>query len=47
MALLVAFGIGAAWITGFSLWQLWGVDVRADWIGITLTVKGASSASRL
>jgi hypothetical protein len=37
MALLVVLGIGAAWITDFNVWGLWGVAVRADWIGVTLT----------
>jgi len=37
MALLVVLGIGAAWITNFSIWGLWGVAVRADWVGVTLT----------
>jgi hypothetical protein len=37
MVLLVALGIVAAWVTEFNMWGLWGVAVRADWIGITLT----------
>jgi hypothetical protein len=37
MVLLVALGIVTAWITNFNMWGLWGVAVRADWIGVTLT----------
>jgi len=37
VALLVALGIVTAWITDFNMWGLWGVAVRADWIGVTLT----------
>lgn len=37
MTLLAVLGIGAAWITNFSIWELWGVPVRAEWLGITLT----------
>jgi hypothetical protein len=34
---LVGLGIGAAWLTDFDVWQLWGIPVREDWIGVTLT----------
>lgn len=37
MLLLTALGIATAWIADFSLWAGWGIDVRADWIGVTLT----------
>jgi hypothetical protein len=35
--LLAGLGIGAAWLVDFSLWSSWGLPVRADWIGVTLT----------
>ncbi|GIU93162.1 MAG: hypothetical protein KatS3mg011_2068 [Acidimicrobiia bacterium] len=34
---LVAVGIAVAWIAGFDMAALWGLDLRASWIGITLT----------
>jgi hypothetical protein len=34
---LIGFGIGAAWLADFDVWQLWGIPARADWIGVTLT----------
>ena len=37
MVLLVGLGIGAAWLADFNIWDLWGVTVRQDWIGVTLT----------
>jgi drug/metabolite transporter (DMT)-like permease len=37
MLLLTLLGVGVAWIADFSMWARWGIDVRADWIGITLT----------
>lgn len=33
----IAIGIGAAWVTHFDVWGLWGVPVRGDWIGVTFT----------
>ncbi len=30
-------GIGAAWLADFSLFDQWGLGVRAPWIGILLT----------
>ncbi len=36
-AAFVILGIGAAWLAGFNLFQLWGIDVRAGWIGVTLS----------
>ncbi len=35
--LMVLLGIGAAWLVNVSLFTSWGIDVRANWIGITLT----------
>jgi hypothetical protein len=35
--LLVGLGIGAAWLVDFSIWNSWGVPVRWDWVGVTLT----------
>jgi hypothetical protein len=32
---LVGFGIGAAWLVDFDVWQLWSIRARADWIGVT------------
>jgi hypothetical protein len=34
---LVGLGIGAAWLADFNVFQHWGIEVRADWIGVTLT----------
>jgi hypothetical protein len=34
---LVGLGVGAAWLADFDVWQLWGIAVREDWIGVTLT----------
>ena len=34
---LVLLGIGGAWLAHVSLFLAWGIPVRADWIGITLT----------
>ncbi|MBC9713885.1 hypothetical protein H9Y04_15045 [Streptomyces sp. TRM66268-LWL] len=34
---LVAFGMGAAWLADFNLFEAWGLVVRNDTIGITLT----------
>jgi hypothetical protein len=34
---LVGLGVGAAWLADFDVWQLWGIPVREDWIGVTLT----------
>lgn len=42
---LVLLGIGGAWLVDISLFTAWGIPVRADWIGITLTgliVAGAA-----
>jgi hypothetical protein len=36
-AVLVGLGIGAAWLADFDVFQLWGIPVREDWIGVTLT----------
>jgi uncharacterized membrane protein len=35
--LLIALGVGAAWLADFSMFTAWGVPVREDWIGITMT----------
>jgi hypothetical protein len=37
MAVLVVLGIAAAWIADFNMWAEWGIGVRADWIGVTLS----------
>jgi hypothetical protein len=34
---LIALGVGAAWLVDFDVFRLWGIDARADWIGVTLT----------
>jgi hypothetical protein len=34
---LVVVGVAIAWIAGFNMAELWSIDMRADWIGITLT----------
>ncbi|MGH4032083.1 hypothetical protein ACQB60_24465 [Actinomycetota bacterium Odt1-20B] len=34
---LVALGVGTAWLVDFSLFDAWGLTVRNDTIGITLT----------
>lgn len=35
--LLVALGVGTAWLADFSLFTAWQIPVREDWIGIILT----------
>lgn len=30
-------GIGLAWLADFNVWEHWGLSVREDWIGVTLT----------
>jgi hypothetical protein len=35
--ILAGLGIGAAWVTDFDIWSLWGISTRADWLGTTLT----------
>lgn len=37
MFLLIGLGVGAAWLADFNLWAAWGLPVREDWIGVTLT----------
>jgi hypothetical protein len=34
---LVALGVGAAWLVNLNLFTAWGITTRADWIGVTLT----------
>lgn len=34
---LVVVGVAVAWIAGFDMATLWGIDMRAEWIGITLS----------
>lgn len=34
---LAAVGVAIAWIANFNMATLWGIDFRADWIGITMT----------
>jgi hypothetical protein len=33
----VGLGVGLAWAVNFNLWSLWGINMRADWIAVTLT----------
>jgi len=33
----VVLGIALAWLANFDVWSAWGVDVRASWIGVTLS----------
>jgi hypothetical protein len=35
--ILGLLGVGAAWLVDFNLFALWGVPVRATWIGVTIT----------
>jgi hypothetical protein len=35
--LILALGIGTAWIADFDVWRLWGLPVRWAWVGTTLT----------
>lgn len=35
--LFLGFGVGAAWLADLNLWELWGIAVRREWIGVTLT----------
>ena len=42
---LVGLGIGGAWLVDLSIFTAWGIPVRANWIGVTLTgviVAGAA-----
>ncbi|WP_338702878.1 hypothetical protein V2W30_36470 [Streptomyces sp. Q6] len=34
---LVGLGVGAAWLVDFDLFEIWGLPVRNDTIGITVT----------
>lgn len=34
---LVALGVGTAWLVDFNLFQVWGLPVRNDTIGVTVT----------
>ncbi len=34
---VVALGVGLAWIADLNIFALWGIELRAEWIGITLT----------
>jgi hypothetical protein len=34
---VLGFGVGAAWLADLNLWNLWGIAVRREWIGVTLT----------
>ena len=33
----VLIGIGLAWAINFNLWAMWGIGMRAAWLGVTLT----------
>lgn len=33
----VLIGIALAWLADFNIWAQWGVHVRYDWVGVTLT----------
>ncbi|HEU5161027.1 MAG TPA: hypothetical protein VFU43_28780 [Streptosporangiaceae bacterium] len=35
--LLIALGVGAAWLADFSMFTGWDIPVRENWIGITMT----------
>ncbi|NUS44273.1 MAG: hypothetical protein HOQ24_11370 [Mycobacteriaceae bacterium] len=46
-ALGLALGVAAAWLAGFNLWTAWGVDLRWQWVGVTMTgfvLAGAAQA---
>ena len=30
-------GVAMAWLAGFNMWTMWGVSLRYDWVGITLS----------
>ncbi|HZD01695.1 MAG TPA: hypothetical protein VFA46_16325 [Actinomycetes bacterium] len=34
---VVALGIGVAWLADFNLFGLWAIGVRYEWVGILLT----------
>lgn len=34
---VLGLGVGAAWLADLDLWGAWGIAVRRDWIGVTLT----------
>jgi hypothetical protein len=47
MLLLTVLGVAVAWLADFSLWASWGVDIRANWIGVTLTGLALAGMSQL
>lgn len=47
MAMLLALGIGAAWLSGFNVWAQWGEAVRWDWVGVTFTGVMIAAAAHL
>jgi hypothetical protein len=34
---VVALGVGAAWLADFNIFSLWGIGVRYEWVAIGLT----------
>ncbi|HZU80059.1 MAG TPA: hypothetical protein VE991_09100 [Acidimicrobiales bacterium] len=32
-----AFGIGLAWLADLNMWTAWGIHLRYDWVGVTMT----------
>ncbi len=34
---LLALGVGGAWLVNLNLFAAWGITTRANWIGVTLT----------
>ena len=30
-------GVAMSWLAGFSMWSNWGIHIRYDWVGTTLT----------
>jgi len=35
--LLIGLGIGTAWLANFNLWAQWGLTVRWEWVGVTVS----------
>ena len=35
--LLIALGIGGAWLVDLSMFTAWGIPARWTWVGVTLT----------
>jgi uncharacterized membrane protein (DUF441 family) len=43
----LAVGVALAWLAGFDIWPAWGVAVRYDWVGTTLSGLALGGTSLL